>query len=85
MQLESCFKRHGFGFALLIQISFAAIFSFARMVGGPYLTCVTLTANNPIIIKAMAVGLQLVSAFWFYKIARMVKYKIAKWTSKKAV
>uniref|UniRef100_A0A2P2KAP1 TLC domain-containing protein n=1 Tax=Rhizophora mucronata TaxID=61149 RepID=A0A2P2KAP1_RHIMU len=70
---------------LAADISFAAIFSFARMVGGPYLTCVTLTANNPIIIKAMAVGLQLVSAFWFYKIARMVKYKIAKWTSKKAV
>ncbi|KAH7524133.1 hypothetical protein FEM48_Zijuj06G0086700 [Ziziphus jujuba var. spinosa] len=26
----------------------------------------------------MAVGLQLVSAFWFYKIARMVKYKLTK-------
>ncbi|KAH7847998.1 hypothetical protein Vadar_032594 [Vaccinium darrowii] len=31
--------------------------------------------------KAMALGLQLVSAFWFYKIARMVKYKLAKITS----
>ncbi|TQD96130.1 hypothetical protein C1H46_018273 [Malus baccata] len=30
---------------------------------------------------AMAVGLQLVSAFWFYKIARMVKYKLTKRTT----
>ncbi|KAI8548875.1 hypothetical protein RHMOL_Rhmol07G0308000 [Rhododendron molle] len=33
--------------------------------------------------KAMALGLQLVSAFWFYKIARMVKYKLAKRTTSK--
>ncbi|RXH91157.1 hypothetical protein DVH24_020180 [Malus domestica] len=57
------------------------IFTVARMVGGPYLTYVTLSANNPFIIKAMAVGLQLVSAFWFYKIARMVKYKLTKRTT----
>nr|XP_008389831.1 uncharacterized protein LOC103452117 isoform X3 [Malus domestica] len=57
------------------------IFTVARMGGGPYLTYVTLSANNPFIIKAMAVGLQLVSAFWFYKIARMVKYKLTKRTT----
>ncbi|PQQ03858.1 transmembrane protein 136 [Prunus yedoensis var. nudiflora] len=34
---------------------------------------------------AMALGLQLVSAFWFYKIARMVKYKVIKRTGPKQV
>ncbi|CAK7346316.1 unnamed protein product [Dovyalis caffra] len=63
---------------LAADISFAVIFSFARMVFGPYLTWLTLTANNPLIIKAMAVGLQLVSAYWFYRIARMVYYKLSR-------
>ncbi|GLU04496.1 hypothetical protein SLE2022_216390 [Rubroshorea leprosula] len=70
---------------LAADITFAIIFSVARMVGGPYLTYVTLTAENPLLIKAMAVGLQLVSAFWFYKIARMVTYKLTKRTSSKRV
>ncbi|WRX31081.1 TRAM/LAG1/CLN8 homology domain - like 7 [Theobroma cacao] len=60
------------------QITFAVIFSLARMVGGPYLTFVTLSANNPILIKAMGLGLQLVSTFWFYKIVKMVIYKLTK-------
>ncbi|KAG5250411.1 transmembrane protein [Salix suchowensis] len=63
---------------LAADISFAAIFSFARMVFGPYITWVTVTADNPLIIKAMALGLQLVSAYWFYKIARMMSYKLTK-------
>ncbi|KAF9686785.1 hypothetical protein SADUNF_Sadunf02G0025800 [Salix dunnii] len=63
---------------LAADISFAAIFSFARMVFGPYIAWLTLTADNPLIIKAMALGLQLVSAYWFYKIARMVSYKLTK-------
>ncbi|KAK8646479.1 hypothetical protein V6N13_120264 [Hibiscus sabdariffa] len=63
---------------LAADITFALIFSVARMVGGPYLLFVTLTTNNPILIKVMAVGLQLVSAFWFYKIVKMVKYKLTK-------
>ncbi|KAK9271219.1 hypothetical protein L1049_026809 [Liquidambar formosana] len=70
---------------LAADISFAVIFTFARMGGGPYLTYVTLSADNPLLIKAMAVGLQLVSAFWFYKIARMVKYKLIKRTSPQKV
>ncbi|KAG5542369.1 hypothetical protein RHGRI_022039 [Rhododendron griersonianum] len=74
----------GFGAGLAYEkISFAIIFTFARMVGGPYLSYVTLSADNPLLIKAMALGLQLVSAFWFYKIARMVKYKLAKRTNSK--
>lgn len=67
---------------LTADIAFAAIFSFARMIGGPYLTYVTLYADNPILIKAMALSLQLVSGFWFYKIVRMVGYKLARRTSR---
>uniref|UniRef100_A0A5B6YYY1 TLC domain-containing protein n=1 Tax=Davidia involucrata TaxID=16924 RepID=A0A5B6YYY1_DAVIN len=70
---------------LAADISFAVIFTFARMGGGPYITYVTLSANNPLLIKAMALGLQLVSAFWFYKIARMVKYKLTRRTTSKTV
>ncbi|XVE69821.1 hypothetical protein DITRI_Ditri10aG0022600 [Diplodiscus trichospermus] len=63
---------------LAADIAFAVIFSIARMVVGPYLTFAVLTANSPIIMKIMALGLQLVSAFWFYKILKMVKYKLNK-------
>lgn len=63
---------------LTVDILFALIFTIARMICGPYLTYVTLKARNPLIIQAMAMSLQLVSAFWFYKIARMVKYKLTK-------
>ncbi|XP_058088436.1 uncharacterized protein LOC131235312 isoform X1 [Magnolia sinica] len=70
---------------LAADIAFAVIFTLARMVGGPYLTYVTLTADNPLLIKAMALGLLLVSAFWFYKIARMVRYKLVKRRAPKKV
>ncbi|OAY79674.1 hypothetical protein ACMD2_10807, partial [Ananas comosus] len=69
----------GIGAGLAYEmILFAVIFSLARMVVGPYLTYVTLSANYPLLIKAMALGLQLVSAFWFYKILRMVRHKLGK-------
>lgn len=42
--------------SLLVQILFAAVFSFARMVGGPYLTYLTLTAGNPPLIKVQVLG-----------------------------
>ena len=35
------------------QIMFALIFSVARMIGGPYLTYVTLSADNPLLIKVL--------------------------------
>lgn len=63
---------------LLVDILFAVTFSVARMVGGPYLTYVTLTADYPFLIKAMAAGLQLVSAYWFLRILRMVRHKLGK-------
>ncbi|KAG6390652.1 hypothetical protein SASPL_148390 [Salvia splendens] len=59
------------------DIAFAVIFTVARMIGGPYLSYVTLTADNPFLIKAMALGLQLVSGFWFYKIVRMIIFKLS--------
>ncbi|KAJ9674799.1 hypothetical protein PVL29_023995 [Vitis rotundifolia] len=70
---------------LIFDMLFAIIFTIARMICGPCLTYVTLSASNPLLIKAMALGLQLVSAFWFFKIARMVKYKMTKRTKSKAV
>ncbi|CAH2035379.1 unnamed protein product [Thlaspi arvense] len=63
---------------LAADVCFATIFSLARMVVGPYLVYVTISADNPILIKAMALGLQLVSAFWFYKILKMMRYKVIK-------
>ncbi|KDO39777.1 hypothetical protein CISIN_1g043952mg, partial [Citrus sinensis] len=50
------------GLNLTADVTFAAIFTFARMVCEPHLTYLTPSARNPIIIKAMALGLQLVSA-----------------------
>ncbi|GLJ19308.1 hypothetical protein SUGI_0347600 [Cryptomeria japonica] len=63
--------------SLINDICFALIFSFARLIMGPYVTYYTLTANNPFIIKATSFGLQAVSIFWFYKIVRMVFYKLS--------
>ncbi|XP_066306023.1 uncharacterized protein [Miscanthus floridulus] len=63
---------------LLVDVLFAVTFSVARMGVGPYLTYVTVTADYPILIKAMATGLQLVSAYWFLRILRMVRYKLGK-------
>ncbi|KAH7567224.1 hypothetical protein ACOSP7_010990 [Xanthoceras sorbifolium] len=87
LHLRELLKELGYrdtGINLIADIIFAVIFTFGRMVAGPYLTYVTLSANNPLLIKAMALGLQLVCVFWFYKIVRMVRYKLVKWTSKKA-
>lgn len=36
---------------IVLQIAFAGIFTIARMIGGPYLTYVTLSAHNPLLIK----------------------------------
>nr|GLL48833.1 transmembrane protein 136-like [Ipomoea trifida] len=63
---------------LAVDICFAVIFSLSRMIGGTYLTYLTVSNENPILIKAMSVGLLSVSAFWFYKIVRMVIYKLSK-------
>ncbi|KAI3785588.1 hypothetical protein L1987_44711 [Smallanthus sonchifolius] len=82
---------------LAADVLFAVIFTLARMGFGPYLCYVIVSAKNPILIKdkpklndanidcvqAMALGLQLVSAFWFYKIAKMVKYKLIKRSTSK--
>ncbi|KAL8532247.1 hypothetical protein ACS0TY_008740 [Phlomoides rotata] len=66
---------------LAVDIAFAVIFTFARMIIGPYLTYVVLSAHIPLLMKSMALGLQIVSAFWFYKIARMMTYKLGRKSS----
>lgn len=84
LHLRELLKELGYkdtAFNLAVDIVFAIVFTSARMIFGPYLTYVTLSANNPFLIKAMALGLQLVSAFWFYKIVRMVMFKLSKWKS----
>lgn len=63
---------------LVADILFAFVFSIGRMIAGPYVTYVTCMADNPLLIKTMAMGLQLVSTFWFYKIVRMARYKVVK-------
>lgn len=35
----------------MVQTLFATIFAFARMVAGPCITYVTLSSNNPFLIK----------------------------------
>eukprot|EP01018_Ginkgo_biloba_P008487 Gb_16011 [translate_table: standard] len=80
MHMREIFKELGYkdsNLSLMNDISFALIFTVARLIIGPYVTFVTLRANNPFIIKATAFGLQVVSIFWFYKIARMVYYKMS--------
>ncbi|PON90963.1 TRAM/LAG1/CLN8 domain containing protein [Trema orientale] len=46
---------------LAADVSFAVVFTVARMVFGSYITYVTVAANNPPIIQAMAVGLLLIN------------------------
>ncbi|CAN8288682.1 unnamed protein product [Cochlearia groenlandica] len=65
-------------FNLAADVCFATIFTLARIVCGPFLVYVSLSADNPIFIKAMGSGLQLVSIFWFYKIFGMMRYKLFK-------
>ncbi|KAI3969916.1 hypothetical protein MKX01_038384 [Papaver californicum] len=62
----------------VLRISFAVIFSVTRICVGPYICHVTFSADNPLLIKITVSGLQLVSAFWFYKIVMMVRYKLVK-------
>ncbi|BBN09763.1 hypothetical protein MPTK1_4g22470 [Marchantia polymorpha subsp. ruderalis] len=66
------------------DLSFVVIFTLARMGVGPYVVYHTLNSQSTPVVKFGAVGIQVVSVFWFYKIARMVMYKLTK-KKKKAV
>ncbi|PWA79840.1 TRAM/LAG1/CLN8-like domain-containing protein [Artemisia annua] len=63
---------------LAADVSFAVTYTVARMCFGSYLCFVSLFSSNPILVKAMGVGLFIVSTYWFCNIVRMVKYKLAK-------
>lgn len=63
--------------SLANDICFALVFGFARLGLGPYLVYLTVFAKNPLPVKVGALGIQFVSIFWFYKIARMAYYKLS--------
>lgn len=66
---------------LAADILFALVFSVGRIIGAPFLTFFALSADIPLLMKAMTLGLQVVNVFWFYKILRIVKYKLFKPTA----
>jgi len=81
MHMRELLKELGYkdsNLSILNDICFAFIFTLARLIIGPYIVYLTVTANDPLILKVTSVGLRVVSIFWFYKIAKMVQYKIAK-------
>ncbi|XP_024379947.1 uncharacterized protein [Physcomitrium patens] len=61
------------------DVVFALIFTVARVFIGPIVVykCL-LSSTTPFAVKVGAVGIQVVSLLWFYKIARMVVYKLSK-------
>lgn len=64
--------------ALANDVCFALVFGIARIGLGPYLVYLTVFADNPIPVKVGALGIQFVSIFWFYKIARLAIYKLSR-------
>lgn len=60
------------------DLLFVLLFTFARMVVGPYVCALTVSGRSPVAVKIGAIGIQVVSAFWFYKIVRMVYFKLFK-------
>lgn len=62
--------------ALANDVCFALVFGFARVVLGPYLVYLTVFADNPLPVKLGALGIEFVSIYWFYKIARKAVYKL---------
>eukprot|EP00249_Psilotum_nudum_P013019 c24107_g2_i1 orf=399-1070(+) len=61
--------------SLVNDICFAVVFILARLGLGPYVTYVTVFADNPLFVKIGGCGIQTVSIFWSYKIARMAYFK----------
>ncbi|GLJ40865.1 hypothetical protein SUGI_0845350 [Cryptomeria japonica] len=81
MHMRELLKELGYkdsSLSLINDVCFAVVFTLARLIIGPYIVYVTVTADNPLIIKVTSVGLQVVSIFWFFKIVKMVKYKLIK-------
>jgi hypothetical protein len=48
------------------------------MIVGPFVVFFTVQADGSPAVKVGAVGIQLVSILWFWRIARMVLYKLKK-------
>jgi len=71
--------------SLANDVLFALVFTVARIFVGPVVVylCVV-SPTSPFAVKVGAVGIQVVSLLWFYKIARMVIYKLSKPKTRKA-
>lgn len=65
-------------YSFLNDVCFASVFTFARMIVGPFVVFFTVQADGSPAVKVGAVGIQLVSILWFWRIARMVLYKLKK-------
>eukprot|EP00850_Spirogloea_muscicola_P018740 SM000175S03287 [mRNA] locus=s175:119452:120871:+ [translate_table: standard] len=64
--------------AELNDVLFASTFTFARLLVGPYVTYKSLKGQSTLGIKIGALGIQAISLFWFYKIARIAYWKLSK-------
>ncbi|KAL2632303.1 hypothetical protein R1flu_016989 [Riccia fluitans] len=60
------------------DLAFVAVFTLARLGVGPVVVYHTLMSDDPLAVKIGAVGIQVISIFWFYRIARMVLYKLTR-------
>lgn len=71
--------------SLANDVMFALVFTVARIFIGPVLVyrCV-MSPTSPTAVKLGAAGIQVVSILWFYKIVRLVSYKLSKPKAKKA-
>ncbi|KAL3695355.1 hypothetical protein R1sor_009431 [Riccia sorocarpa] len=63
---------------MLNDLAFVVVFTLARLGAGPFVVYSTLKSEDPLTVKLGAVGIQVISIFWFYRIARMVVYKLTK-------
>lgn len=64
--------------ALANDLLFALCFTLGRIIIGPYVTYKTLVAASPVGVKMGAVGIQVISLFWFSKIIQVALYKAGK-------
>lgn len=64
-------------FNTINQGLFFIVFFVARICFGPVLVYYTVTSpTSPLFVKASGVALEVVSVFWFYKIVKILVYKL---------
>mmetsp|Transcript_71642 Transcript_71642/g.226346 ORF Transcript_71642/g.226346 Transcript_71642/m.226346 type:complete len:238 (+) Transcript_71642:105-818(+) len=66
-------------FALVNEVTFGVVFMLCRIILGPPLVYKTVVHPDAHLgVKAGALGIQIVSVIWFYKIAQVIAYKLSK-------